>query len=253
MMYQNYPALCDRKGGELVKRRVICDNLRGIPHFKKKRNFPEQKTRGFRILDRSVEFPIPVMTKAERTRQYIIERSAAIINKKGMAGTSISDLMEATKLAKGGIYGNFASKDEICLEVFDYLTGIAATKLDSAIAGQPTAKKKLFSLLDHYHVHVALGDWGGCPLLNFGIEADDTNDELRQRVARSVKRSQQRLQKVIDYGKETGEFSKDTDSTAIAFRMFLIIQGAIFTTRVTKSPATMKTALDMLKKEIEEM
>ena len=43
------------------------------------------------------------MTKSERTRQFIIEQSAAIINKKGVAGTAISDLMEATKLAKRGI------------------------------------------------------------------------------------------------------------------------------------------------------
>ena len=47
------------------------------------------------------------MTKSEKTRRFIIEQSAAIFNKKGIAGTSISDLMESTKLAKGGIYGNF--------------------------------------------------------------------------------------------------------------------------------------------------
>ena len=40
------------------------------------------------------------MSKAERTKQFIIEKSAPIINKKGMAGTSLSDIMEATKLAR---------------------------------------------------------------------------------------------------------------------------------------------------------
>ena len=57
-------------------------------------------------------------TKAERTRQFIIEASAPIINKKGVAGTSLTDIMEATKLAKGGIYGNFENKEEICKEIF---------------------------------------------------------------------------------------------------------------------------------------
>ena len=79
------------------------------------------------------------MTKSEKTRRFIIEQSAAIFNKKGIAGTSISDLMESTKLAKGGIYGNFNSKEEIIVEVFDYLTDLVATGLDKAAAGKATA------------------------------------------------------------------------------------------------------------------
>jgi TetR/AcrR family transcriptional repressor of nem operon len=62
------------------------------------------------------------MTKAERTRQFIIEKAAPIFNQKGVAGTSMSDIMEATKLAKGGLYGNFESKEEICVEAYKYLT-----------------------------------------------------------------------------------------------------------------------------------
>jgi TetR/AcrR family transcriptional repressor of nem operon len=47
------------------------------------------------------------MSKGENTRQFIIEKAALIMNQKGIAGTSISDIMEATKLAKGGIYRRF--------------------------------------------------------------------------------------------------------------------------------------------------
>jgi hypothetical protein len=46
------------------------------------------------------------MTKAERTKKYIVEKAADLINRKGIAGTSLSDIMEATQLAKGGVYGN---------------------------------------------------------------------------------------------------------------------------------------------------
>ncbi|WP_310588125.1 TetR family transcriptional regulator [Dyadobacter frigoris] len=34
-----------------------------------------------------------------------------MFNKKGFAGTLLSDLMEAIGLIKGGIYGNFENKD----------------------------------------------------------------------------------------------------------------------------------------------
>ena len=191
------------------------------------------------------------MTKSERTRQFIIEQSAAIINKKGVAGTAISDLMEATKLAKGGIYGNFESKEEICAEAFDYLTNTVGRGLDQAIATKQTAREKLFTLLDYYHDNLASGETGGCPLLNFGTEADDTNPELKQRVAKAIKRSQARMSKLIEEGQAAGEFNKRADASLFALKMFAMIEGAIFASRVTNSKAMMKSVVDLLKKEID--
>jgi TetR/AcrR family transcriptional regulator, transcriptional repressor for nem operon len=191
------------------------------------------------------------MTKSEKTRQFIIEQSAAIFNKKGVAGTAISDLMEATKLAKGGIYGNFESKDEISAEVFNYLTAKVSSGLDIVITGKDTAQKKLFALLEYYQDNVATNESGGCPLLNFGIEADDTNPELRNRVAKAIKRSQQRMTKILEEGQAAGEFDKAMDASLYAIKMFTMIQGAIFTSRVTSNKSVMKTVVDILKKEIE--
>ena len=191
------------------------------------------------------------MTKSEKTRQFIIEQSAAIINKKGVAGTSISDLMEATNLAKGGIYGNFESKEEICIEAFNYLTAKVSGGLNQAISGKGTAREKLFALLDYYLNDVAPSNHGGCPLLNFGTEADDTNPDLRQRVAKSIKTSQQRISRLVEEGQASGEFDKRIDGGLFAVKMFTMIEGAIFTTRIMNSKATMKTIVDVLKKESE--
>ncbi len=82
------------------------------------------------------------MSKAERTRQYIIEKAAPIINRKGMAGASLSDIMEATGLAKGCIYGNFENKDEICLEAFKYLTQSYAENLKKHLQPYQSNKSK---------------------------------------------------------------------------------------------------------------
>jgi hypothetical protein len=63
---------------------------------------------------------IETMSKAEKTRAFIIEKAAPIFNMKGFAGTSMADLTEATGLTKGAIYGNFENKDEVALAVYDY-------------------------------------------------------------------------------------------------------------------------------------
>ena len=60
------------------------------------------------------------MNKGQSTREMIIEKSAELFNTRGYAGCSLSDIMAATGLKKGGIYNHFRNKDEISLEAFKF-------------------------------------------------------------------------------------------------------------------------------------
>ena len=60
------------------------------------------------------------MTKASRTRQFIISKTAPVFNTQGYAGTSLIDLTKATGLSKGALYGNFSNKEEIAMSVFQH-------------------------------------------------------------------------------------------------------------------------------------
>ena len=51
-------------------------------------------------------------TKGNLTKQKIIEKSMTFAAK-GYFQTSISDIVEATHITKGGLYGHFQSKEEI--------------------------------------------------------------------------------------------------------------------------------------------
>ncbi|WP_073401427.1 TetR/AcrR family transcriptional regulator [Mucilaginibacter sp. OK098] len=192
------------------------------------------------------------MTKAERTRQFIIEMAAPIFNRKGIAGTSMSDIMEATKLAKGGLYGNFESKEEICLESFKYLTDLLSAEINKSIDGKVTAKEKLFALLDFYENKLFKSNNGGCPILNFGTEADDTNPVMKQKVNEVINRFQSRISKIINKGQESGEFPKIFDAETFAIKMFTMIEGAILISKVQNSSKHMHVVTNMLKAEIEQ-
>ena len=58
--------------------------------------------------------------RSDRTRLLIIDSAAPIFNKKGYAGTSMSDLTTATGLTKGSIYGNFKDKDDVAVHAFQH-------------------------------------------------------------------------------------------------------------------------------------
>ncbi|HVW96910.1 MAG TPA: TetR/AcrR family transcriptional regulator [Mucilaginibacter sp.] len=190
------------------------------------------------------------MSKAERTRQFIIEKAAPIFNEKGIAGTSMSDIMEATKLAKGGLYGNFESKEEICLEAYKYLTDSLNGEIMQAIDAETTAKGKLFALLEFYRTRIFKSNNAGCPMLNFGTEADDTNPLVKQKVNESINRFQKRISDIITKGQETGEFPETFDAEIFSVKMFAMIEGAILISKVQSNNKAMNMVIDILKSEI---
>ncbi len=192
------------------------------------------------------------MTKAERTRQFIIEKAAPIINRKGMAGTSISDIMEATQLAKGGVYGNFESKEEICSEALDYLLNHMNNSIKSQLAGVSSPKEQLLTLLEFYRRAPLMPEGYGCPMLNFGTEADDTNPDIKQKVNKAIVYSQNRIAKMVNAGIEAGELSEDFDAELFAIKAFTMLEGATLVARVQGSPRQMRIVTDILRKEIED-
>src|SRR5690606_35822151 len=119
--------------------------------------------------------------KHENTKQFIIEKTAPIFNKKGYTGTYLSDLTEATGLTKGGIYCNFKNKNEVAVEAFRYNLNQLTSKVLQEVALQQKAEKKLIAFLHFYknnYQHVFKN--GGCAILNTAIDADDINDLLHK-------------------------------------------------------------------------
>lgn len=189
------------------------------------------------------------MSKAERTRQFIIEASAPIINKKGMAGTSLSDIMEATKLAKGGIYGNFENKEEICRESFLYLRSQLSSKLNAAVAEGKSAKEKLFNLLNVYANDINTAD--GCPILNFGVESDDTNPLMKEQVKKAILSAQNRFFTIAEEGINSKELTSDLNPQHFSVKVFAMIEGAILCRKILGTDDQMKIVLDSIKTEFE--
>jgi len=190
------------------------------------------------------------MTKAERTKQFIVEKAAPLINRKGMAGTSINDIVEATKLTKGSVYGNFESKDDICLEAFDYLVKKVGDDMNHAISKASANKDKLFALLDYYPNTLTKNNNYGCPLMNFGTEADDTNPAVKQKVSKAIQQIEALIARLVQAGIEAGEFQRSFDAETFSIKAFAMIEGGMWIARLQGNLKQLKVIIEILKKEI---
>lgn len=178
------------------------------------------------------------MTKAERTRQYIIEKTAPIFNMKGYAGTSLSDITEATGLTKGSIYGNFANKDEVALAAFDYNLKKVQGIIAQEISKYTTIKDKLLAYVHVYNDYMKHSfPVGGCPILNTAIEADDTHPVLKKKVTDAITAWKKSISALIAEGMASKELRKDIDPDQVALAIIALTEGGIMIRKVTGKQA----------------
>ena len=194
------------------------------------------------------------MSKAERTRQFIIEKTAPIFNSKGYAGTSMQDITNATGLTKGSIYGNFGNKDEVAVAAFDFNFGKITELVRSRLQEENTSIKKLLVYPDiHRNILKIPFLKGGCPLLNTSVDADDTHPMLKARAANALNLWRSSIEKIINYGIETKEIKSNTNATEFAAIMISLTEGAVMQAKITGKSAELDVTMDFLVKMIKEL
>lgn len=172
------------------------------------------------------------MTKGERTKQEIVRSAAPLFNQKGYEGTSLSDLMTATGLQKGGIYRHFASKEELAADAFDYAWEKARSGRLDGVTEVDNCVDRVKKMIDNFVEKRAGLVAGGCPLLNAAIESDDGNPVLRSRVKQALRLWTARLTDVISEGIEKREIRSSADARKLSQVIIGSLEGALMISRV---------------------
>lgn len=195
------------------------------------------------------------MSKAEKTKQFIIEKTAPLFNTKGYSGTSMSDITTATNLTKGSIYGNFENKDEVAIAAFKFNVKKLHDVLSREIEKQRTFKEKLLVYPRLYSNYAELEvTIGGCPVLNTAIESDDTHPVLKKYAEKTLLYWKEKLVYLIEQGIAAGEFrAQSIDSEKTALTIIAIIEGGIMISKLTGNGKDLSTIMLSLYKIIEDL
>src|SRR5690606_389540 len=172
-------------------------------------------------------------SKSDLTKQYIVERSSAVFNTKGYIGTSMQDIMDATGLTKGGLYGNYKSKEAIAFAAFDYNVKKVMDRMSKMIVVEKNAPDKLNAILNFfksYYFEPPVA--GGCPILNMAIEADDTHPGLRLKVVEALEALRSSLIHILKKGQSYGQIKADADVNKFATIFLSTIEGGIMMSKV---------------------
>jgi len=198
-------------------------------------------------------------TKGRRTKERILRTAAPLFNRRGYAGPSLSDLMEATGLEKGGIYRHFDSKDEIALAAFDHTVRMQGELIRAhmlAARREPVAQmvavaEAIASLAENPAVE------GGCPLLNTAVECDDAEGklyrQLRSRARREMSRLMDSVKRIVAEGIEAGELVSAADPEAEASALIATMEGALMLSKLYNDPAHAQNAVARVRERAESL
>ncbi len=191
--------------------------------------------------------------KSELTTQYIIEKVAPVFNTMGYKATSMTDITRVTGLTKGAIYGNFENKEHLAVEAFNYNVRTVIWKLADLMnmVESPHAKLQIMTHFyrNYYNDTIAVG---GCPLLNVGVDSNNMNPQLHQRVVTVLKKLQKNMIKIVKAGQEQGEFKASLDAKVEGKRLVSLIEGAVFTASMLKDPQHLSDTMDFVDQMIKD-
>lgn len=189
-------------------------------------------------------------SKGQTTRERIVAQAANLFNKRGFEGSSMSDLMAATGLAKGGIYRHFSSKEEIAAEAFDYAWKSAFETRMQDLEQVPKSIDKLKRFIANF-IERRSGVPGGCPVLNTAIEADDGNLLLRERARAAWREWRDYLAEIIAAGLKRKEIRPDLDAKEVATLIISSLEGALMIARLERNKEALLTAQSHLERYLE--
>lgn len=200
------------------------------------------------VTDRTVCF-----MKGSKRRMAILASAAPIFNRRGFAGTSIADILEATALEKGGLYNHFASKEELAVEAFDYAYAQVEAYFTKALLAAAPGLARVRAHIDafeRYGEHPVID--GGCMVMNACVEADDALPFLRERVSNAFRAMRGVVRRNLERARNAGDLRSDTDLEQATDFIVSTLEGAVLLARGLRSRTHSRNAYAALRAWLDE-
>lgn len=179
------------------------------------------------------------------TRARIVAAAADLVYLRGVAGTSMEDVMSASATSKSQLYHYFADKDDLVLEVIGLQTA-------RVLAAQEPYLRQLDSLAGLRRWRDAIveanrttGGIGGCPVGSLGSELADQSEHARALLARGFATWESWLCDGLQAMYDRGELAPDADPPALATAVMTALQGGLLLAQTTRATRPLELALDM--------
>ena len=186
--------------------------------------------------------------KGELTRRNIIEKSLQLFSVKGYFNTSISDILQATGLTKGGLYCHFKSKEDVWRAVYDDAValwrGVVFKDVRSITDPLERIQRTVENVLLNY-LGKELFD-GGCFFVNMLVELSGQSDTMGRHILKGFVGFSKLFQSWLSEADARGLLKPDLNFREIADFIIITLNGAATLYMSTRESGIPRQANDQL-------
>ena len=166
--------------------------------------------------------------KGQRTKRRIVEKSLQLFSVKGYYNTSINDILDATGLTKGGLYGHFAGKEAIWYAVYAEAVIIWRELVFKGARESPDPLNRINIFIENDMQDYLGGDVfeGGCFFLNMLVELSGQSAAMSKKILKGFVRLSRLLRLWLEEADEKEMLTPGLNHKEIANFIVISLNGA---------------------------
>jgi TetR/AcrR family transcriptional repressor of nem operon len=187
-------------------------------------------------------------SKGDLSRQHIIKKSMQLFSVKGYFNTSIADIVNATGLTKGGLYGHFRNKEDIWYAVYDECVKIWRRVVFEGVREISDPLARLERVIEN-HLKNYLGSGifeGGCFLVNALVDLAGQSPTMSGHVLAGFNSFTELVRRWLAEAEQKGLLRPGLDPQGIALFLVISLNGAAPLYAASHDPAMWQQTMAQL-------
>jgi TetR/AcrR family transcriptional repressor of nem operon len=186
----------------------------------------------------------PKTAKGRATRDRIVAAASELVRERGVAATSLDDVLERAGASKSQLYLYFEDRAALLREVIAHNADLVLAAQEPHL-GSLDSWTAIRGWLDALvELQVAGGARGGCAIGSLVGQLAEGDDEARQLLADAFARWEEPLRRGLRSLQQRGKLAPRADPDRLATATLAAIQGGLVLTQTRRDPAQLALALD---------
>ena len=172
----------------------------------------------------------PRTGRGRASRERIVEHAAELFAERGVAGTSLDDVLTAAGAGKGQLYHYFSGRDELVAAAVGLRCTQVLAGLTQALAGFVAGYEQM--------------GLPGCPIGSLAAEVAERNEGARRQAAAAFDAWEGLFADALERMRQQGELRADASPAVLATALLASIEGGMVLSQTRKDPASLHIAVE---------
>ena len=185
----------------------------------------------------------PITRRGRASRERIVERAAELFAERGIAATTVDDVLAAAGAGKGQFYHYFSGRDELAAAAVGFRCAQVVAGLTQAL-GAVSSLAGLEEALEGFIAGFEQTGMPGCPIGTLATEVAGRNEDARLQAAAGFDAWERLLADALERMRQSGELRADAEPAVLATGLLASIEGGMVLSQARKDMASLRIAVE---------